>query len=185
MSMFRRRLMMMQGAGGAGPYIEFADPNVGAICAQKWGSGGRITYAQAAAVTDIGTVFKGNTVITSFDELRHFTGLTSIPSTAFNGCTALVSIVFPDTVTTIGSSAMRDSSVSHITVGSGCTDIELYWLNGTTSQDITIVCKAVVPPALSTRLASNVKRVYVPAGSVSDYQAIPYWSQYPQILPIT
>ena len=42
-------------------YIVFKDPVVAKICAENWGDGNGITPEQAAAVTDIGTVFKGNT----------------------------------------------------------------------------------------------------------------------------
>ena len=40
---------------------------------------------EAAAVSDLGEVFKGNTSITSFDELVYFNGLTSIGKNAFPG----------------------------------------------------------------------------------------------------
>lgn len=88
-------------------YIVFADPNVEAICAANWGKKGKLTYKQAAKVKSIGTVFRANTAITSFDELQYFTGLTSIGSAdtsangTFYGCTALASVVIPSSVTRI------------------------------------------------------------------------------------
>ncbi|MCQ2231403.1 MAG: leucine-rich repeat domain-containing protein [Paludibacteraceae bacterium] len=84
--------------------IEFADPAVKAIVTSNWGSGGEITTSQAAAVTSsqFGTTFKGNTSITSFNELKYFTGLTSIPNEAFCGCTSLAEVTLPISVIEIG-----------------------------------------------------------------------------------
>lgn len=71
--------------------IKFADPVVGKICAESWGDGTYITKEQAAAVTSVGTKFKGNTEITSFNELKEF-GVTSLSQYAFSGCTSLKKI---------------------------------------------------------------------------------------------
>lgn len=73
-------------------YIRFADPEVQRICAENWGDGVGITKAQVEAVTDIGTVFKGNTAIESFDEFGKFVNAQAIPESAFSGCLALNSI---------------------------------------------------------------------------------------------
>jgi hypothetical protein len=60
------------------PVITFADANVKAICVANWDTNGdgELSEEEAAAVTSLGVVFKGNTEITSFDELQYFTGLT-------------------------------------------------------------------------------------------------------------
>ena len=78
--------------------IFFEDENVKDACVAKWdtNSDGLISYAEAAAVTDLGTAFKGNTAIKHFTELRFFTGLTSISESAFEDCTALESIILPN-----------------------------------------------------------------------------------------
>ena len=95
-------------------YIVFADPVVAQICAVNWGDGVGITPSQARRVTSVGTVFRDNTQIVSFDELgEYFTRLTTIPGNssspygAFAGCTALESITFPSSLTSIGHSAFR------------------------------------------------------------------------------
>ena len=94
----------------ASPTITFADANVKAICVQNWDTNGNgeLSEAEAAAVTSLGTVFKGNTEITSFDELRYFTGLTEICDSAFYNCTALTSVTIPENVTSIVKWAFRD-----------------------------------------------------------------------------
>ena len=87
--------------------ITFADSNVKAICIANWdtNSDGELSEAEAAAVTDLGTLFRGKTTITSFDELQYFTGLNSIGDNAFSYCYGLTSITIPNSVTRIGESA--------------------------------------------------------------------------------
>lgn len=82
--------------------ITFADSKVKDICVTNWDTNddGELSKEEAEAVTSIGSVFKGKN-ITSFDELRFFTGLTTIPQYAFSGCTSLTSIKLPKTITTI------------------------------------------------------------------------------------
>jgi hypothetical protein len=90
--------------------ITFADANVKAICVEPetgWDNNGdgELSYAEAAAVTSIGTVFKGKTNIQSFNELQHFISLTAIDERAFMGCTALAEITIPENIATIGDKA--------------------------------------------------------------------------------
>ncbi len=85
--------------------IDFADANVKALCVANWDTNGdgELSYAEAAAVTDLGNVFYHNTVITSFEELQYFVGLTSIGEDAFYYCTNLTgSLIIPNSVTSIG-----------------------------------------------------------------------------------
>ena len=76
-----------------GNYIQFEDKAVEAICVANWSSDGiGLTEEDAAAVTSIGTTFKGNTEITSFNELRYFTKVTSLDTSAFEDCSSLRSL---------------------------------------------------------------------------------------------
>ena len=79
--------------------IEFADPKVKAICVNNWDTDGdgELSAEEAAAVEswELYTIFKENAEITSFDELKHFIGLTYLPESAFNSCTQLSSITLP------------------------------------------------------------------------------------------
>lgn len=93
-------------------YIIFADPEVKRVLlANGVGDGVGITKEAAAAVTSLGTAFKGNTEIEYFDEIRYFTGLTHIGGNAFNGCTALADFHFPENITTIGELAFKGSGL--------------------------------------------------------------------------
>lgn len=89
--------------------IQFADSQVKELCVANWDQDGdkELSYAEAAAVTDLGEVFKNNTNIQSFDELQYFTGLTTIGDQAFYHCSQLTSVVLPETVTAIGASAFQ------------------------------------------------------------------------------
>ena len=92
------------------PAISFADPNVKALCVANWDTDGdgELSKAEAAAVTDLGWVFKGKSNIKTFDEFQYFTGLTSIESSAFKDCSGLTSITLPNCVTTIESCAFEN-----------------------------------------------------------------------------
>lgn len=107
-------------------YIPFADDTVKSICATKWGDGVGLTYTKAAEVTSLGTTFKGNTTITTFEELKEF-GVTSLGESVFNGCTSLTKIDLSKIIS-IGSSAfynctslvIEDLSLPNLTnIGSG------------------------------------------------------------------
>lgn len=93
-------------------FIKFADDNVKAVLitngVDKDGDGG-ITREEAEAVTSIGTWFRGNTAIQSFDELKYFIGVTDIKDGAFNSCTSLASINL-DNVTIIRATAFYGCS---------------------------------------------------------------------------
>ena len=79
--------------------ISFIDQKVKALCVMNWDTNkdGNLSRVEAAAVTDLGEVFKGNREIILFDELKYFTGITNLGS-AFEDCTELLSITIPANV---------------------------------------------------------------------------------------
>ena len=184
--------------------IQFADSAVKTICVDNWGSDGEITDVQAAAVTDLGEAFSYNADITSFDELRYFTGLTSIGNEAFmdcgsltsvtfpdsvttigiyaiSGCTSLTSIVIPDSVTTIGDAAFGSCfGLTSVAIGSSVTSIDDNAFNSCTALT-SVTVKATNPPTLGTEAFSNTHAdivIYVPAASVEAYKSASGWSSY-------
>jgi hypothetical protein len=103
-----------------GNYIQFEDKAVEAICVANWSSDGiGLTMEDAAAVTTIGTIFKGNTEITSFEEFQYFTKVTSLSSNAFNGCSALEYIKIPTGIAIIPYGAFQGTRLR--TIESNCT----------------------------------------------------------------
>jgi hypothetical protein len=105
--------------------IVFEDAAVKAICVNNWGGGvipGEITPAEAAAVTTLSNKFYGNTSITKFNELRYFTGLTTLYYTtvssysagAFYNCSALTEITMPAAPITNLNGAFRGSAIKNI-----------------------------------------------------------------------
>ncbi len=100
-------------ATAAGTNIVFADGNVKALCVQNWDSDGdgELSTEEAAGVTTLGTVFRENKAIASFEELSYFTGLTAINEYAFFK-SSIQKVVFPPSVTEIGEYAFSESSIS-------------------------------------------------------------------------
>ena len=107
--------------------IFFADAYVKALCVANWDTNGdgELSYEEAAAVTNLGDVFNGNTAITSFVELEYFTGLDSIGQNAFYGCSNLSSVSIPVSVTSIGMSAFYGCSalIGPLTIPNSVTTI--------------------------------------------------------------
>ena len=106
-----------------GGIITFADPVVEALCVANWdtNNSGYMSKGEVERITDIGTVFKGNTEITSFNEFENFTGITSLVSgssstlSAFTGCTNLESIKLPSSLTVFGNYSFQGCSKLSIT----------------------------------------------------------------------
>lgn len=165
-------------------YIKFADSVVEQICAENWGNGVGITEEDAAKVTSIGTVFQGNTEITSFDELQYFTGLKSI--TGFNRCTSLSSVVLPNSAThileytfeytglrsiqmneglrSIGTAAFWNSSLEEVTIPSTITSLSTVvsvFVNCTDLRSVTFLGKITSIGNLMFRGCSNLEVINV------------------------
>ena len=92
--------------------IVFEDDEVKDACLAEFdiNGDGKISFGEAADVIDLGTAFKGNTLIKNFTELRFFTGLTAITESAFEGCTALETITLPNVITSIAAKAFKGAT---------------------------------------------------------------------------
>lgn len=97
-------------SGGEEPgtdIISFADPAVKQICVSNWDTNGdgELSKAEAAAVKEIGTVFKDNKEITSFDEFQYFIGVKTLAYRTFYYCSNLKSIILPNSITEVRGAA--------------------------------------------------------------------------------
>lgn len=191
--------------------IIFADANVKSICVNNWDTNGdgELSYGEAATVTSIGEVFKGNTSITIFDELQYFKGLISIGESAFQGCSSLTSIILPDGITTIGDDMFIDcSSLTSIIIPNGVTSIGYSAFDFcsnltaiTIPESVTIIgdyafygCDAInsvivgmqtpIDLSMNSSTFGNYSNatLYVPTGSKAAYQSADVWKDFKEIM---
>jgi serine/threonine protein kinase len=149
--------------------INFADKNVKAICVENWDTNGdgELSRAEAAAVTDLGNVFKGNDEIASFDELRYFTGLTKMHLWgSFTDCNHLKSIVIPANVTTLYGASFGSCA--------GLKKIAVDPLN--TKYDSRLNCNAVIETA-TNKLVVGCETTQIPDGITTIGYAA-FWGRW-------
>ncbi len=93
--------------------ITFEDAKVKTLCVANWDTDkdGELSVDEAAAVNALGTVFREQKGVTTFDELKFFTGLTVISDYAFFK-SSIQRVTLPPTVTSIGEYAFSESSIS-------------------------------------------------------------------------
>ena len=118
--------------------IEFQDENTKLLCTLHWDENedGELSYEEAAAVTDLGTAFKGSSIL-AFSELEYFTSLEKIADSAFEGCVSLVKITLPEQGTAIGTSAFNGcTNLKNITVPDSVTSIGADVFNGCISLPV-------------------------------------------------
>lgn len=121
--------MMSAYAQTSDDIITFDDDAVKSLCVLNWDNDGdgELSYAEAQAVTSIGTVFSSNETIMSFDELQYFTNLSSLSMDAFYYCTRLQSIVLPASVKSIGKYAFSwCMSLENVTLSDNLLSIGEY-----------------------------------------------------------
>ena len=152
--------------------ITFADATVKERLVQicDYNKDGEISMWEAAAADNIPSF--DSYELTSFNELKYFTGITTIPSKAFINCSKLISITIPENVTSIGDNAF-----------SGCTSLtQLY-------------CMAEEPPLVSTAFDDYSMRdldavdkssvtLYVPASGFNLYSTEEPWKSFKEIKTI-
>ena len=144
--------------------IEFADANVKDLCVANWDTNGdgELSYNEAAAVTDLGTVFKNKSTITSFDELQYFTGLTAIGSYAFNGCYNLTTVGLPNSLTTIGYASFENcSQLVDITIPNAVTTIGGYAFNNCGFISLTIPASVTSIGNYAFRYCTRLEQITV------------------------
>ncbi len=150
------------------PEIQFADTKVKTLCVANWDTNhdDKLNEAEAAAVMSLGEVFKSNKEITSFDELKYFTGLKEIPNDAFDECSSLTAITIPNSVTSIGNGAFyKCSGLTSVNIGNSVTSIGNYafeYCSGLTSINIPNSVKSIGRGAFYS--CSSLTSITIPDG---------------------
>ena len=147
--------------------ITFADPEAKRICIANWDTNGdgELSEEEAAAVNYIGQVFRNNTDIVSFEELKYFTGLKSISYHAFSHCNMLQKIVVPDNVNDIGMLAFLGcSSLNSITLPNGLKELAYGSFMNCSSLTSIIIPESVNQIDQSAFARSALKSCKIPNG---------------------
>ena len=165
-------LIFKENGGGEGPdpssVIQFADPIAKYACVEKFDTDGdgEVSYAEAAAVTTLEGLFTDWNTVTSFDEIKYFTGVTSTQN-LFNGCGKLKSITIPDFITTLGT-FQNCSSLESVILPSRVTSLPPYCFDGCSSlTDVTLPSVITSVPNYCFRGCSALKTVDLPATVIS------------------
>ena len=118
--------------GESGTNIVFADALVKAVCVEHFDTNGdgEISMVEAAAVTELPYGLFKESNITSFNELRYFTNLKTIPLDFCLYCRSLTSITLPESITTIENCAFVDCNFTHINLPSGITTMGNHVFDG-------------------------------------------------------
>ncbi|MCQ2077621.1 MAG: leucine-rich repeat domain-containing protein [Bacteroidaceae bacterium] len=137
-----------------------------------------------SSVTSIGDYAFG--ACTSLTSITLPNSITSMGKGAFRSCSGITSINIPNSITSIsGELFFECSSLTSVTIPNSVTTIgadAFYKCSGLTS----IICLAIEPPSLGDDVFDSVPRnipLYVPAKSVSAYQAAEQWNEF-NILPL-
>lgn len=99
------KIMQYQNNSSEGAII-FADPDVEALCVANFDTDGDgyVSFAEAAAVETLGSIFTSKSTIDTFEELKYFTKLTTLGN-GFNSCTNLKKVILPENLTVIAANA--------------------------------------------------------------------------------
>lgn len=169
--------------------INFEDPEVKAICINNWDTNndGELSYAEAAAVTEIKQIFRGNNNIVSFDEFQYFTGVTStlynsISGYAFGDCTHLTNITLPSSMRFIaGNTFSGCSNLTTINIPEGVSTIKDYAFDGCGA--LSSIHFASTTPKVTYKWPRTAV-LFVPDEAVSAYKDA--WTDYAyQVVPET
>lgn len=150
--------------------IVFEDNAVKALCVENWGGNyieGEITEYEAAQVTTLNSVFYNNTTITKFNELRYFTGLTSLYRSGsgdsifgqFYSCANLTEITLPHAPISDFRGAFRFSGLTTIDLSPTTAEtLRVDSIAQGLSSGTTALRKLIIPGKAYTNILRMLKR---------------------------
>lgn len=127
--------------------IVFADAVAKYACVAKYDTNGdgEVSIEEAEVATSFEGLFTDWKDVASFDEIKYFKNVHSL-SGVFNGCSKLVSISVPETITDLGTYAFSGcSSLTSVELPSGITAIGDY-----TFQDCSSLTSVTVPEGVTS-----------------------------------
>ena len=175
--------------------IEFADATVKHLCVGNWDTDRdkELTKEEAALVRNLGTIFYGQSTITSFNELKYFTALTYIAEEAFAGCSAMKSVTLPNTIIYIDCGAFSGcSSLTSITIPSSVCyiDSRAFYDCHALSEVYNLVEEPfdisddVFQHYVGGQDVFTDATLYVPAGTKKKYMEANGWKRFKNIVEI-
>lgn len=112
--------------------IVFEDEVMKELCVTAFDTDkdGELSFAEAAAVTDLSKMTLSEETFQTFNEFQYFTSVETIPNSCFRSCMSLKEITFPNSITSIGVSAFRECyNLTTVVMNEGVTSIGSYAFN--------------------------------------------------------
>ena len=125
--------------------ISFVDPIAKYACVEMFDANhdGEVSYDEAGAATSLSGLFTNWNTVTSFDEIKYFTGVISI-SGVFTGLTKLTHITIPEWITTLGTNCFDGcSALKDVTLPTGITSIPSYCFRGCATLESFVIPSTV------------------------------------------
>ena len=160
--------------------ITFANAAVKALCVANWDTDkdGELSTDEAAAVTTLGEVFRGNKEIGTFSELKYFTGLTEIGEYAFSESSISGELHIPGNVKAIRNYAFYNcKQLTAVVLEEGVETVGWHSFSGPITTfilpaSLTFMSSMAIDPYVSTPSTSGM---FYPEGDLYVYvrSAIP------------
>ena len=156
------------GGGGDDPdpedLISFADPIAKYACVDKFDTNGdgEVSYAEAAAATTLSGLFTDWNTVTSFEEIKYFTGVNSTAN-VFTGLSQLDSITIPAQITTLGTFE-NCTALRKVVLPAALTSLPNYCFSGCNALvDITFPEELTAIPNNCFRNCSALETILLPS----------------------